>query len=617
MQTPEAAPSDTPSPPPGRPWAVPASWTLALINVAVLLFQVRAGVFATTITASGEELLRWGAVHGPTVFLEGEVWRLLTAAFVHVGVWHLALNLWALWALGPVWERRLGTATFLAVYLLSALAGSLFAMWDSPLSAGAGASGALFGLTGVELAALLRRADPLSARERRKRLWRSVLFLLSSESVLAATDLVSTAAHVGGLLAGGAFGLWVMQRPEAVPRSGRARVAVLCAMSFMTVLLGGAVASSVRENPTIRSHWALTAAYDALQAQRPQQALGFANEAVATGVELGQAFRMRAHVHEVLGQAQEAIADYSALMATDSEAVFARARRCYLRGYVDPAPEMVRECEQASRDAEGETARVAHLGLTRGLLANARFTEALLAAERALSLFPGDAEARVMHAQALLDLGRLDDAGAAFQDVLSVTDGKLRRDVLMGQAMIAARQGDSQRARDILDALVRDGPEDAEVLAQRALRLYRDGELDAAIADLDRASALAPQWPLAHNNRAWYLLVAGRAGDALAPADRAVALAPDQPYVRGTRCWVREALGDVAGALEDCRAAVLVDPEEPINAGMVALLEGAPLPKVEEAWARAAKSNPAYRPLFERTLARHRQQRATGASVQR
>ena len=83
---------------------------------------------------------------------DGAYWQLLTSAFMHVEIWHIGFNMLALWVLGPQLELAIGRARFLALYLLSALAGSTLVYWLAPTAGSTlGASGAVFGLMGALL----------------------------------------------------------------------------------------------------------------------------------------------------------------------------------------------------------------------------------------------------------------------------------------------------------------------------------------------------------------------------------------------------------------------------------------------------------------------------------
>src|ERR1035438_3429442 len=103
---PEILPPDNgylpPPPPPVRrqrpSWAMaPATYLLVGINCAVFLAMVARGVSAGSPTV--EQLMQWGANNAGNVLLGGEWWRIVTAMFVHVGILHLATNMWCLWNL--------------------------------------------------------------------------------------------------------------------------------------------------------------------------------------------------------------------------------------------------------------------------------------------------------------------------------------------------------------------------------------------------------------------------------------------------------------------------------------------------------------------------------------
>jgi membrane associated rhomboid family serine protease len=83
----------------------------------------------------------------PAAIAQGEWWRLLTSTVLHGGILHLLFNMYALYWLGPQLERSLGNVRFAALYVLSALGGSIASYWFSDLNTvSVGASGAIFGL---------------------------------------------------------------------------------------------------------------------------------------------------------------------------------------------------------------------------------------------------------------------------------------------------------------------------------------------------------------------------------------------------------------------------------------------------------------------------------------
>jgi len=93
------------------------------------------------------QLLNWGANYGPLT-LQGQPWRLLTANYVHIGIIHIALNMWCLWNLGFLAERIFGGWTYFLIYTICGIAGSLastlVSIWLHPNVVGAGAVRGLF-----------------------------------------------------------------------------------------------------------------------------------------------------------------------------------------------------------------------------------------------------------------------------------------------------------------------------------------------------------------------------------------------------------------------------------------------------------------------------------------
>ncbi len=94
-----------------------------------------------------ESLIAWGANFRP-ITLAGEWWRLLTSCFLHIGIIHLLMNLYALMYIGIQLEPHLGKTRFLAAYLLTGIAGSANSLYWHEFTVSAGASGAIFGMYG-------------------------------------------------------------------------------------------------------------------------------------------------------------------------------------------------------------------------------------------------------------------------------------------------------------------------------------------------------------------------------------------------------------------------------------------------------------------------------------
>jgi rhomboid protease GluP len=232
-------------------WAVaPATYFLVGVNCAVFLLMAFTGVSTTNPTAL--QLLQWGADNGGLVLQYGEWWRLVTATFVHVGVIHLATNMWCLWNLGLLGEPLLGPIGTVAVYLLTGMAGNLLSIAvnpDLPMGphsvVGAGASGAVFGIAGVLIVLLKSKLLPVPEFEL-KRLRKSVIYFAVLNFVLGASTLlvpslirIDNMAHLGGFLSGLALGVPLVPRIGSVRGDFvRRQWIAFAGMSFLLALLG-------------------------------------------------------------------------------------------------------------------------------------------------------------------------------------------------------------------------------------------------------------------------------------------------------------------------------------------------------------------------------------------
>jgi membrane associated rhomboid family serine protease len=138
----------------------------------------------------------------PSDLEQGHWWRLLTCAFVHIGFIHLAMNMYALYVLGPMMERVWGRFRYLLLYLLTAVAGSATAMWLQPAGMLAGASTSLCGLIGMTLTWFLlnKRHLPQEFATSGLRATITNIFLVVLISFIGN---VSWAGHLGGGVAGG------------------------------------------------------------------------------------------------------------------------------------------------------------------------------------------------------------------------------------------------------------------------------------------------------------------------------------------------------------------------------------------------------------------------------
>ena len=210
--------------------------TLALVlaNTAVSL-----PLLPHTFTAEpdGTTLMRWGALWRPAVEQGHEWWRLWSAMFLHGGWEHLAVNMYALYMLGRFCEEVFGPLRYFVTYVVAGLCGALASTYNLHQNGlSVGASGAIMGLLGALIVVLILRRGTWPEAWRRALLWNLVLLGAIQIFIGFQLPMVDNAAHVGGMLGGGAMAL-VVAPGGLLGRSTAARavlvaLALACAGSF-------------------------------------------------------------------------------------------------------------------------------------------------------------------------------------------------------------------------------------------------------------------------------------------------------------------------------------------------------------------------------------------------
>jgi membrane associated rhomboid family serine protease len=208
------------------------TWSLFAANVAVFVAMAVRG--ASIVNPSSEHLIQWGAYYGPLV-THGQWWRLLTAAFVHIGIVHLLMNMYVLVIIGRFMERLFGHVGFFVLYMLSGLGGSVAGLMWHPAIIAAGASGAIFGLYGGLVGFLLVRRHSIP-RETVVGLFKAALFFVVINTAYGLTrQNVDAAAHAGGFVTGVLAG-WALALPNRALGRG-ARLAQSAAVAVIGVAM--------------------------------------------------------------------------------------------------------------------------------------------------------------------------------------------------------------------------------------------------------------------------------------------------------------------------------------------------------------------------------------------
>ncbi len=190
--------------------------------VTYVLIGINAVMFAVQMLSP--ELQRELALFSPAV-ADGDWYRLLTSAFLHYGPTHILFNMWALYVVGPPLEAALGRVRFIALYVMSALGGSVLVYLLSSLGAQtAGASGAVFGLFGATF--VIGKRLNLDVR------WVIGLILINLVITFVVPN-ISWQGHIGGLVTGAV----IAAAYAYAPRKNRTAVQVAATVAVLLLFI--------------------------------------------------------------------------------------------------------------------------------------------------------------------------------------------------------------------------------------------------------------------------------------------------------------------------------------------------------------------------------------------
>lgn len=220
----------------GSPWV-----TYAITGLCVLVFLVMLLISGgdSFLKPAGTLLLDFGANFFPKT-CTGQWYRLITCAFVHIGIIHLAFNMFVFLQVGNLVERLFGHTLFLLIYLGAAITGSLLSVAIHPDVISAGASGAIFGVYGALIAYYVRfyRTIP---RQIFDGLIKGAFFFVVVNLLLGLQPGIDNFAHLGGLFGGFIFGLAAALATEPDARKKSFPLKLILTAFLIVCVTGGAI----------------------------------------------------------------------------------------------------------------------------------------------------------------------------------------------------------------------------------------------------------------------------------------------------------------------------------------------------------------------------------------
>lgn len=211
----------------------PVTTALIVLNVVVFVAEIATG--ASLFSGRGSTVYSEGALI-PILVGDGEIYRLVTSGFLHSGLPHLALNMFALYFLGSLLENGVGARAYLGIYIVSLLGGSLGVILLEPNVGAAGASGAVFGLLAAAfLIARERGLDHIASQ--------IGFFVVLNLFFTFSVPGISIGGHLGGLAAG-ALCAFVLRGVRTVSGPSRqfAEIGAFVALAVITIALSIALA---------------------------------------------------------------------------------------------------------------------------------------------------------------------------------------------------------------------------------------------------------------------------------------------------------------------------------------------------------------------------------------
>ncbi len=498
---------------------------------------------ATALFSGGYEpdvlsLICCGAKDRELILGAHEWWRLVSAGFLHGGIVHLLVNLYALRALGRLVEQLWGRHRFVLIYVGAVVGGNLASLVATP-GLSVGASGGVFGLFGA-IAVFSTVYGRFIRPEARRGLWVNLLIVAGMNIALGITvPFIDNAAHGGGFAAGALAAL--LLRPIPARKAGRSAAGLLLRAATFAAVLATVWSLAEAVQYALSADWILLA-------RTEMEPRTVARGTLSVAVPKGWAYEPARSPAGRYVFVRKGIGAIELFLPPPEAApdVVALARRLIA--------EATRGGATLVRQRDAEVAR--RLGIE---LVFRRTARGAPSERRRVVVFP-------VFSGRIICVSLLSPARSGF-----------RLDLLFDLVVQSIRErGEPARAQSPWEQFIAD-PRDPEACTSLAAYYIMHGRPKGAEGLLHLALAVAPAYADAHDQLAYLYATASppvrNPAWALRHARRALRLAPDTPAYLATLARAHEAAGDRAGALEAARRAAALAPDDASYADLVGRLE--------------------------------------------
>lgn len=227
---------------------------LVYINIALFVVMLICGV--NLLAPTGISIIKWGADFGPLT-LTGDWWRTITYNFIHIGVIHVLMNMYALLYIGIFLEQLIGGRRLISAYFLTGLFSALASLAMHPETISAGASGSIFGLYGIFLSYLVFH-HRIEKGQRKSLLYSIGFFVFYNLMSGARAEGIDNAAHIGGLVSGIILGIIYLLTDRFATKRTSTLFISITEISFVlifTALFAGQTSNLPADFIEIREMW--------------------------------------------------------------------------------------------------------------------------------------------------------------------------------------------------------------------------------------------------------------------------------------------------------------------------------------------------------------------------
>jgi rhomboid protease GluP len=185
---------------------LPVTYSLMFISIIVFIIPL--------VVPNLEEVVYMaGALHGYEIFIKGQVYRFITSMFIHNGMMHIVMNMLSLYMLGQVFEKLFRPLTYLAIYFVTGIFGSLLFLYINNNGQAVGASGAIFGIFGALAGFAWVHRNTMHDEFMRFIQSFGMILLINFALGIAIPD-IAMSAHIGGLITGIFSGVIMAKNPN-------------------------------------------------------------------------------------------------------------------------------------------------------------------------------------------------------------------------------------------------------------------------------------------------------------------------------------------------------------------------------------------------------------------